>query len=232
MNSSPTWSPPSSTPPASSIQRRAARALPPARRAKENRQARRSAGVERLAELAELDNGQNFPSGEGHQGNACARASARGQRGERESPRRHSGKAGGTGRRADMARTLRQLAVPEEVAVSFRGEETSFGETKRRDPGNRYTVSLKEIRDSTKFRLRSPRRRLLHEAQMDRPRPRPDGRRHQHRQGRTRLYLSPPRRDRSDGGVGESADRRSCPSRPPATPTPIEVPLGTRLVIR
>ncbi len=53
-----------------------------------------------------------------------------------------------------MSRTLRKLNVPEEVEVTFRGEETSFGETKPLESGNKYTVSLDRLRDSTKFRLR------------------------------------------------------------------------------
>jgi hypothetical protein len=54
----------------------------------------------------------------------------------------------------DMARTLRKLKVPEEIEVSFRGEEKSFAETKPLEAGNKYTISLDQLRDSPKFRLR------------------------------------------------------------------------------
>lgn len=54
-----------------------------------------------------------------------------------------------------MSRTLRKLNVPETVDVSFRGEMTSFADTYEVRPGGKYNVSLKELKDSTKFRFRA-----------------------------------------------------------------------------
>ena len=53
-----------------------------------------------------------------------------------------------------MTRTLRKLAIPEEIAVSFRGEASSFSDNRRAEAGNKYTVSLKDLKDSNRFRLR------------------------------------------------------------------------------
>ncbi len=52
-----------------------------------------------------------------------------------------------------MSRTLRKLMVPEEVVVSFRGEANSLSET-HEVKGNKATISLKELKESNRFRFR------------------------------------------------------------------------------
>ncbi len=54
-----------------------------------------------------------------------------------------------------MSRTLRKLEIPETVHVSFRGALGSFTDRKKVELGNKYTISLKDLKDSPSFRFRA-----------------------------------------------------------------------------
>ena len=54
-----------------------------------------------------------------------------------------------------MSRTLRKLDVPARVEVNFRGEESGSNATYPREEGNKYTVSLDPLKDSTRFKFRA-----------------------------------------------------------------------------
>lgn len=54
-----------------------------------------------------------------------------------------------------MSRTLRKLDIPKTVDVSFRGKMGSFSDTRKVEAGNKYTISLKDLKDSPEFRFLS-----------------------------------------------------------------------------
>ncbi|MBI2804841.1 MAG: hypothetical protein HYX68_07665 [Planctomycetes bacterium] len=54
-----------------------------------------------------------------------------------------------------MGRTLRKLAVPSRVDVVFRGEESGRSESIDKPNANKFTISLRELKDSTKFNFRA-----------------------------------------------------------------------------
>jgi len=54
-----------------------------------------------------------------------------------------------------MSRTLRKLEVPSTVEVIFRGEESGYRATYDRQIGNKFTVPLEQLKDSTNFKFRA-----------------------------------------------------------------------------
>ena len=52
-----------------------------------------------------------------------------------------------------MSRTLRKLAIPQEITLSYWGPKTSITMTLKQEPGNEYTGALSDLKESVKFRV-------------------------------------------------------------------------------